>query len=265
MTIKKILSLSAVLLVLGVPLVAFTTSGKQDARKNPIPMTEKSVASGKEVFFEYCAGCHGRRADGRGLQALNLDPKPQNLRNVEFVTYLTDERFFSSLAGGVRGTSMPPFELLISEEKRWDVVNYLRSLTDGDASGLPNSVAYQEVPADTKNPVALTDDSVREGRGHFLNYCASCHGAKADGMGLIAPNLVPAPRNLVKVVSFGEKPFIDYLTDARLYDSITNGVPGTSMLPWIKVFTDQERWQIINFIRSEATKEREKSDQIQGT
>lgn len=255
MSRNKIAILFVFFLALAVPVVAYTTTAKGGLRENPRPMTEASVVSGKEVFFEYCAGCHGRRADGRGLQALNLDPKPQNLRNAEFVVYLTDERAFSSIAGGVRGTSMQPFELLVSEERRWDAINYIRSLTKGDATGIPNSVAYQEIPAELKNPVPESAESASRGNKLYLNYCASCHGAQADGKGLIAPNLVPAPRNLVKVISFGERPFIDYLTDARLYDSITNGVPGTSMQPWIKVCTDEDRWHIINHLRSEAKSE----------
>jgi len=224
-------------------------------------MTEESVEAGKVIFFEYCAGCHGRRADGRGLQALNLIPKPQNLRNAEFVEYLDDERMFSSISGGVRGTSMPPFEMILSESRRWDVTNYIRSLTAGDPTGLPNSTAYQEVGADAECPIPRTAESTERGRELFGDYCISCHGAHADGNGVIAPNLVPAPRNLVVVTSFGEKPFIDYMTDARLYDSITNGVPGTSMLPWIGVMDDDDRWHMINYLRELADTEREKSEQ----
>jgi len=230
--------------------------------ENPKPMTEESIKAGRDVFFEYCAGCHGRRADGRGLQSLNLEPRPQNLRNAEFVDYLTDDRIYTSVAGGVRGTAMPPFELLISADKRWDVANYIRSLTAGDATGLPNSVAYQKVDSDIRNPLPETEQGLSEGRNLYMNYCASCHGAKGDGRGVIAPNLIPAPRNLVVVISFGERPFIDYLTDARIYDSVTNGVPGTSMLPWIGVLDDEERWRIIQYLRARADAVREKGDVV---
>ncbi len=260
---SKALGLPLVFVSLALMLLAgYTAVSQSEPRTNPTPMSEESIAAGEAVFFEYCAGCHGRRADGRGLQALNLIPKPQNLRNAEFVRYLTDERMYSSISGGVRGTSMPPFELIINPDKRWDVTNYIRSLTAGDELGLPNSVAYQKVAADAPNPVARDETSIALGKKLYMNFCASCHGGRADGEGLIAPNLVPAPRNLVVVTSFGEKPFIDYLSDARLYDSVTNGVPGTSMLPWIKVMNDEERWSVINFMRAQADVEREKSDKI---
>lgn len=253
-------AVTLLLLLALVPVVAAVQSNTQ--RENPIQMSDESVAVGADVFFTFCAGCHGRRGDGRGPQALNLIPKPQNLRNAEFVNYLSDERIFGSISGGVRATAMPAFEMLLNEDNRWHVINYVRSLTLGDATGLPNSVAYQVVAEDVENPVDRSTESVSQGRVLFSNYCASCHGAAGDGNGIIAPNLVPAPRNLVAVASFGERPFIDYMTDARIYGSITNGVPGTSMLPWIRVMSDDERWDILNFLRAEADVQRERGESL---
>lgn len=245
---------------LGVFSVERSLHAKNSSSSDNPKMTAESIKSGEAVFFEYCSGCHGRRGDGRGPQSLNLKPKPQNLRNAQFVKYLTDDRMYSSISGGVRGTSMQAFEMMLSAEKRWNVIHYIRSLTADGTLNLPNSIAYQAVAPDVVNPILLTDASLSTGRRIFRNYCANCHGAAADGNSLLAPNLIPAPRNLVAVTLWGEKPFIDYLSDARLYDSITNGVPGTSMLPWIGVLTDEERWHIVNFLRSEAKSQREKGD-----
>ncbi len=223
------------------------------------PMTAESIKAGETIYFEYCSGCHGRRADGRGPQSLNLVPKPQNLRNTQFVRYLTDNRMYASISGGVRGTAMPPFEMTITPEKRWQVIHYIRSLTADDTLTISNALSYQPVSDSAKNPVSPDATSIAEGSKLYKNFCASCHGTNADGSGVLAANLVPMPRNLVAVTSWGEKPFIDYMTDSRLYNSITNGVPGTSMQPWISVMTDAQRWSIINFLRETANKEREKS------
>jgi mono/diheme cytochrome c family protein len=242
----------ALLLVLGIPHQA--GAGNDGPQVGP-PSTPESVKAGEGIFFEYCSGCHGRRADGRGPQSLNLDPKPQNLRNAQFVKYLTDDRIFTSVSGGVRGTAMPAFELMLSAPRRWDVIHYLRSLTADDPINLPNGIAYQKVVPEAKNPLPLKEETAAEGKKNFLSYCASCHGRKADGKGTLAANLVPAPRNLVAITSWGEKPFIDYLSDARVYDSITNGVPGTSMQPWIGVLSDEARWQTVCYLRSEAARE----------
>ncbi|HUI11453.1 MAG TPA: c-type cytochrome [Bacteroidota bacterium] len=217
--------------------------------------TPESVRAGEAVFFEYCSGCHGRRADGRGPESLNLDPRPQNLRNAQFVRHLSDDRMYTSVSGGVRGTAMPAWELELSAEKRWNVIHYIRSLTADDTISVPNGIAHQAVDPAAKNPLPLDDANASAGGKIFRSYCASCHGSRADGRGMLAANLVPAPRNLVAITSWGERPFITYLADSRVYDSITNGVPGTSMQPWIGVLTDAERWQAICFLRHEGERE----------
>jgi mono/diheme cytochrome c family protein len=230
-------------------------AGKANIKfKNPLPMTQESIKLGEQIFMENCVGCHGRRADGRGRQALNLEPKPQNLRNAQFVKYLSDERIFSSISGGVQGTAMPTFEMALNQTKRWQVINYIRSLTAADKINLPNAIEHEFVPVEGfKNPVKSDRASVENGKKLFEKHCSVCHGKEADGQGKIADNLYPKPRNLVVITSWGAKPFMDYLSDPRTYDSITNGVPGTSMMPWIKVISQRERWDIINFLRARAT------------
>ena len=255
----RLVTLVGAVLLIGAPL---GTGLRSQDRQAP-PSTPLSVRAGEGVFFEYCAGCHGRRADGRGQQALNLVPKPQNLRNAQFVKYLSSERMYTSISGGVRGTAMPSFEMILSPAKRWNVIHYIRSLTADDTINIPNAVAHQNVTSEMKNPLAAGDDVIATGKRVFLNYCTSCHGPAADGKGVIAPNLVPAPRNLVTIASWGEKPFIDYIPDFRLYDSVTNGVPGTSMLPWIGVLSDAERWSTIAYLRARASEERRKAESKQ--
>jgi mono/diheme cytochrome c family protein len=252
-SIRSGAALSVLALALAVE-ASVLDAGDNGAPVSP-PVTPESIRAGEVVFFEYCSGCHGRRADGRGPESLNLDPKPQNLRNAQFVKHLSDERMYTSLSGGVRGTAMPAWELDLSTDRRWNVIHYIRSLTADDTIALSNSIAHQAVDPGAKNPLPVDEQSSAAGRRVFLSYCASCHGQKADGRGILAPNLIPAPRNLVAVTSWGEKPFIEYLADARVYDSITNGVPGTSMQPWIGVLDDVQRWQAICFLRFEGARE----------
>lgn len=233
-----------------------TAQAKYTPRKNPIKMSPESVARGQAVFNEFCTGCHGLRADGRGPQALNLIPKPQNLRNKSFVDYLDDERVFSAISGGVRGTSMPAFEMMLSSNQRWDVINFIRSLVSGSPLQIPNSPETVAVDFNIKNPVEPTAESIAEGKKYFDQYCVSCHGVQADGNGQTAQNLVPRPRNLVIITSWGEVPFMNYLSDNRVFDSIINGVAGTSMSPWNKVLSKTQIWHIINYLRAEAGKKK---------
>ncbi|MEJ7733018.1 MAG: cytochrome c, partial [Polyangiaceae bacterium] len=40
----------------------------------------RTVALGRELYGQYCVGCHGDSGDGNGLAARFLDPKPRDLR-----------------------------------------------------------------------------------------------------------------------------------------------------------------------------------------
>lgn len=49
-----------------------TLEGFADARenlKNPLPVTEKNLAAGKELYGYFCSVCHGDKGDGKGILA----------------------------------------------------------------------------------------------------------------------------------------------------------------------------------------------------
>ncbi len=48
---------------------------------NPVAMSAESVARGEQIFLQRCTGCHGRKADGKGPNSLDILPHPRNLRN----------------------------------------------------------------------------------------------------------------------------------------------------------------------------------------
>ena len=49
---------------------------------NPVAMSAESVdARRSRLFVQRCAGCHGRKADGKGPNSLDILPRPRNLRN----------------------------------------------------------------------------------------------------------------------------------------------------------------------------------------
>jgi len=45
----------------------------------PVPPNSTSIASGKEMFLEYCAACHGQDAKGGGPAATALKKRPADL------------------------------------------------------------------------------------------------------------------------------------------------------------------------------------------
>jgi len=96
---------------------------------NPVAMSAESAARGAAIFLGRCTGCHGRKADGRGPNSLDISPRPRNLRNSAFIQPIPDRRLMESITYGVEGTAMPSWvDYGLSQNDIGDIVNYIRSL-----------------------------------------------------------------------------------------------------------------------------------------
>jgi mono/diheme cytochrome c family protein len=95
--------------------------------KNPVASSAESVAHGEQIFELRCNGCHGRKADGKGPNSLDIFPHPRNFRNHFFVESVPDRRLFESIEYGVQGTAMPSWIDMLSTNEVGDVINFIRS------------------------------------------------------------------------------------------------------------------------------------------
>ncbi len=91
--------------------------------KNPFPWDDASVQeAGKGIYQQFCIGCHG--ADGGGGIAevkFNASDFPQKLEK-------KPDFYFWTLSEGRPSDGMLAFKAVLSEEQRWQVLTYLRSL-----------------------------------------------------------------------------------------------------------------------------------------
>jgi mono/diheme cytochrome c family protein len=94
-----------------------------------------AVAEGKATYEIYCASCHGESGQGDGVAAEALDPKPANLADGTMMMDLGDEYLFWRISeGGVMepfNSAMPAWKNSLTEEQRWQVVTFVRSLSTG--------------------------------------------------------------------------------------------------------------------------------------
>ena len=102
-------------------------------------------------------------------------------------------------------------------------------------------VAASPVRAQDKNPLANDSNAAKLGEFEFRANCAFCHGLGARGGGR-GPDLTRAQKK------HGN-------SDADLFRTINEGVPGTAMPPNGATqqgvgMTEQEIWQVISYIRS---------------
>ena len=92
------------------------------------------------------------------------------------------------------------------------------------------------------NPVERNAESVERGAALFAAHCASCHGETGAGDGPLAGSLPAPPANFTVHVPFHP--------DGVLYAWITDGIRGTGMPAWSPQLSDQERWDLVNFLRT---------------
>ncbi len=100
-----------------------------EAVANPVPATEASIAAGAAIFQTNCAACHGESGAGDGPAAAALDPKPANL-GADHVQANSDGALFYIITHGRTGTAMPPWESILTEQQRWEVVNFVRTVKE---------------------------------------------------------------------------------------------------------------------------------------
>lgn len=107
---------------------------------------------------------------------------------------------------------------------------------DENATLVPVSAEYGGLT----NP--LGPDAADDGAEVFQANCQMCHGSEGHGDGPAGQALDPRPRNLAQLQA---KAGDDYL-----FWRIHDGVPGTSMVAWKGILTDEQIWQTISFLRT---------------
>ena len=93
-----------------------------------------------------------------------------------------------------------------------------------------------------ENPVEADDASLARGAELFAINCRMCHGPTGLGTGPIAPFLKNKPANLTSEL-------VQSKSDGSFFLTISNGITGR-MPPLNENLTVQERWVVVNFIRT---------------
>ncbi len=97
----------------------------------------------------------------------------------------------------------------------------------------------------------VTPQLLAHGKVVYDQNCLTCHGAKGDGQGEAAAFLLPKPRNFVLAnYRMRSTPTGQLPTDADLFRSVSLGMVGTPMPPWRFHLSDDERWAVVEYIKT---------------
>jgi len=101
--------------------------------------------------------------------------------------------------------------------------------------------------AKIQNPTPASAESIASGQQLYRRYCASCHGANAEGGQ--GNDLIPAAPDLT------DKEWKHGSSDGEIFSVIKNGVPPElNMVPFADQITDPDIWHIVNYVKSIAKK-----------
>ncbi len=138
---------------------------------------EESIKRGRELYLSNnlnCVACHGESGLGDGVQTYsvtkntdtakdNIEPglydtwgnkiKPRNLRLGMFRGGRRPIDLYARIEAGIKGTPMPAFGAKLTEQQKWDIVNYVLELPHEQrtpGTGVtPSSPAHKPVPVAT--------------------------------------------------------------------------------------------------------------------
>ena len=106
----------------------------------PVPYTYDSIERGREVYLEmHCWSCHGITGEGNGPSApTTTDDRGQHIQPTNLTQAWdlevgrTPEKIFLIFSTGLNGTPMPSYSQTLTDHQRWDLANYVYSLSHID-------------------------------------------------------------------------------------------------------------------------------------
>ncbi len=214
------------------------------------PGKKGSPEKGREIYMLQCLKCHGENGEGDG-PAASYQPRPPRdfgLGVFKIKTSVVDDLapldtdIFSTIGRGISISGMPPFKNVLTDDQRWDLVAYIKTLSDlFDDDPSPRPIDYPD-------RISFSMESVEKGRTAFVELkCHECHGEKWDGNGIKKlKDDSGAPiraRNLAL-----RSHYIGPTTPEALYARITVGIPFTPMPVHDSPKLTEKKWHIVNFI-----------------
>jgi cbb3-type cytochrome oxidase cytochrome c subunit len=100
------------------------------ARKTVDVNSDAAANAGRGIYTQNCAVCHGLEGLGNGPNSITLEKKPANFTRPFYQQY-PDEFWFYRISEGVPGTRMPRWNENLTEEQRWYLVAYVKTLSKG--------------------------------------------------------------------------------------------------------------------------------------
>lgn len=108
----------------------------------PMKLTPELLAHGREGFDAFCAECHGRIGDGRGMVVQRGFPQPPSY-HLDRIRNAPLGHFFDVMTNGYG--AMGAYATQVEPEERWAIAAYIRALQ------LSQNAKPTDLPGDARN------------------------------------------------------------------------------------------------------------------
>lgn len=106
----------------------------------PVPYTYDSIQRGRQDYLNmHCWSCHGITGEGNGPSApTTTDDQGHHIQPTNLTRYWdikvgrTPEKIYLIFSTGLNGTPMPSYAQILTDKQRWDLANYVYSLSHVD-------------------------------------------------------------------------------------------------------------------------------------
>ena len=233
--------------------IAFLECSVPAVAQQPVLGTEAQREAGKGLYGKYCSQCHGEAGDGQGYATPYLQPLPRDftsglfkIRSTPNGAMPTDEDLRKVIREGMPYTTMigwPDF----SNEEVENIIYHLKTFSPD--FGDPD---YLDPPINIPATPAFTQDSADLGRVVYGNMeCHTCHGATGRTDGASAPTLLDEAGHSIRPADLTKRwTFRGGTTREDIYRTFSTGLNGTPMPSYIDSLTNEERWQLVDFVYS---------------
>jgi DMSO reductase family type II enzyme heme b subunit len=260
-------AVTVVFIATGTAVLTLAQTNKEEkpaasaASGRPAKPSPADIAAGKQIYFKECVWCHGPEGAGDGPGADRLWPRPRNfnagtfkIRHTGSGELPTENDLFLTVTHGLPGSAMPPWEGILSEQERHQVIAFVTTnlVKDRDFQDMENEEFHV---INFGKQVPTSEESIKRGKDVFLNKgkCVECHGDDARGDGNKTQKdewgFPIFPADLHKCWNFrGNRE--DPYNPKNIFREVSTGLNGTPMPSFAETLTPDQRWDVANFIIS---------------
>lgn len=102
--------------------------------QNPVQHDTQNIENGRALYEVNCQVCHA--ADGKGAEFNRQSKIKVPDLTSRYVTKLADGEIFHVITYGIVSSGMPAYRAKMSDQERWQLVHYLRQLSQLSQSSL---------------------------------------------------------------------------------------------------------------------------------